>query len=70
MRGQEKLSEEQKQHNNKVAKVRGIVEMPFCVATQDTRFTPHAIAGCKKNGLDFGLWVIAYNFRRSLSLLT
>ena len=29
VRGQEKLTPEQKRHNKKVAKVRGIVEMPF-----------------------------------------
>ena len=53
VRGQEKLAPEQKQHNKKVAKVRGIVEMPFAWlrktrGCERRAATLHAIVGCKK----------------------
>jgi len=69
VRGQKELTPEQKQHNKKVSKVRGIVEMPFAWLRKTRGYTTR-YRGIQKNGLDFGLWVIAYNFRRSLSLMT
>ncbi len=67
MRGQNGLRPEQKAHNKQCAKVRAIVEMPFAwfkyARGYRTRYR-----GMRKNASDFGLWAIAYNFRRSLSL--
>lgn len=67
VRGQDELRAEQKEHNHKCAKVRAIVEMPFAwfkrARTHRTRYR-----GMRKNALDFGLWAMAYNFWRSLSI--
>lgn len=67
VRGQDELRAEQKEHNQRCAKVRAIVEMPFAwfkrARTHRTRYR-----GMRNNALDFGLWAIAYNFWRSLSL--
>lgn len=67
VRGQDELRPEQKAHNKQCAKVRAIVEMPFAwlrrVRGYRTRYR-----GMRKNASDFGLWAIAYNFWRSLSI--
>lgn len=67
VRGQDALRSEQETHNKKCAKARAIVEMPFAwfkgALGPRTRYR-----GMSKNAMDFGFWVIGYNFWRSLSL--
>jgi len=67
VRGQDELRPEQKAHNKKCAKIRALVEMPFAwfkgALGPRTRYR-----GMSKNAMDFGFWVIGYNFWRSLSL--
>ena len=67
VRGQDELRPEQKAHNKKCSKIRAIVEMPFAwfkgALGPRTRYR-----GIRKNAMDFGFWVIGYNFRRSLTL--
>lgn len=67
VRGQNELSAQQKTHNKRCAKVRAIVETPFAWFKQ-ARGCRTRYRGMRKNALDFGLWALAYNFRRSLSL--
>lgn len=67
VRGQDALSERQKRHNRMVAGIRAIVEHPFAwmkrVGAGKTRYR-----GLSRNGLDFALHLVAYNFKRSFSL--
>ena len=67
VRGQDELTEPQKLHNRMVAGIRAIVEHPFAwmkrVGAGKTRYR-----GLSRNGLDFALHLVAYNFKRSFSL--
>ncbi len=69
VRCQEKLSDEQKQHNKKNGEGARNRRAAFFVAKKNTRLH-NTLSRNAKNAIDFGLWVIAYNFRRSLSLIT
>jgi len=67
VRGQDELTEPQKVHNRLVAGIRAIVEHPFAwikrVGAGKVRYR-----GLSRNGLDFALHLVAYNFKRSFSL--
>jgi len=68
VRGQDELTDEQKQHNRECSKVRALVEHPF--AWMDAMgYVKARYRGLQRNGLDFGLTALAYNIKRSLSLL-
>lgn len=68
VRGQKELTVAQKAFNRFVAGVRAIVEHPFAWMAKmgygRTRYR-----GCQRNGLDFCLTAIAYNLKRSFSLV-
>lgn len=68
-RGQKELSSEQKKHNRLVAGIRAVVEHPFAWM-KNTGYGRTRYRGMRKNAMDFGLHVIAYNWKRSFSLLT
>jgi IS5 family transposase len=68
VRGQKELTSEQKWHNRLVAGIRAIVEHPFAWM-KNTGYRTVRYRGMSRNGLDFGLHAIAYNFKRSFSLL-
>ena len=67
VRGQAELSEVQKRHNRLVAGVRAVVEHPFAWM-KNTGYRRTRYRGIMRNALDFGLHVIAYNWKRSFSL--
>ena len=67
VRGQKELTAEQKWHNRLVAGFRAVVEHPFAWM-KNTGFRRARYRGLQRNGIDFGLHAIAYNFKRSFSL--
>ena len=67
VRGQKKLTREQKWHNRLVAGIRAVVEHPFAWM-KNAGYRRVRYRGLSRNGLDFGLHAIAYNFKRSFSL--
>jgi IS5 family transposase len=67
-RGQEKLTAAQKWHNRFVAGIRAVVEHPFAWM-KNTGYGRTRYRGMRRNALDFGLHVIAYNWKRSFSLV-
>ncbi len=67
VRGQDELRPEQKAHNKRCAKIRAIVEMPFAWFKRARGYRTR-YRGMRKNATDFGLWAMAYNLWRSLSL--
>jgi transposase, IS5 family len=69
VRGQEKLTTAQKMHNRLIAGIRAIVELPFAWM-KNTGYGRTRYRGMRRNALDFGLHVIAYNWKRSFSLQT
>jgi transposase, IS5 family len=68
-RGQEKLTASQKWHNRLVAGIRAVVEHPFAWM-KNTGYVRTRYRGMRRNALDFGLHVIAYDWKRSFSLVT
>jgi IS5 family transposase len=68
VRGQKELTDEQKQHNRRCAKVRAMVEHPFAWIKNTGALLRVRYRGLTRNAIDFGLNAIAYNFKRSLSL--
>lgn len=67
VRGQEQLTAEQDRHNRACASVRAIVEHAFAwMKNMGYRFVRYR--GLSRNGLDFALMAVAYNFKKSLSL--
>ena len=68
VRGQKTLTQSQKWHNRLVAGIRAVVEHPFAWM-KNTGYRRVRYRGLSRNGLDFGLHAIAYNFKRSFSLL-
>ena len=70
VRGQKELTDEQTQHNRRCAKVRAIVEHPFAWMKNTGALLRVRYRGMTRNAIDFGLNVIAYNFKRSFSLST
>jgi IS5 family transposase len=69
VRGQSDLAPGQKWHNRFVAGIRAVVEHPFAWM-KNTGYRRARYRGLSRNGLDFALHAIAYNFKRSFSLLT
>ena len=67
VRGQKELTRHQKLHNRLVAGIRAVVEHPFAWM-KNTGYGRTRYRGIHRNGLDFGIHVIAYNFKRSFSL--
>lgn len=68
VRGQDELTEAQRTHNRAASKVRALVEHPFAWMDQ-MGYAKARYRGLRRNGLDFGLTALAYNIKRSLSLL-
>lgn len=68
VRGQDELSPEQKAHNTACSKVRAFVEHPRAWMVK-MGYTAARYRGLTRNALDFALMSIAYNFKRSFSLL-
>lgn len=68
VRGQDELTDKQKQHNRACSKVRALVEHPFAWMGA-MGYVKARYRGLQRNGLDFGLTALAYNIKRSLSLL-
>ena len=69
VRGQEALTRAQKWHNRLVAGIRAVVEHPFAWM-KNTGYVRTQYRGMRRNALDFGLHVIAYNWKRSFSLVS
>ena len=69
VRGQKELTSAQKWHNRLVAGIRAVVEHPFAWM-KNTGYGRTRYRGMRRNALDFGLHVIAYNWKRSFSLQT
>jgi IS5 family transposase len=67
VRGQKELTAAQKWHNRLVAGFRAVVEHPFAWM-KNTGYRRCRYRGLSRNGLDFTLHAIAYNFKRSFSL--
>jgi IS5 family transposase len=69
VRGQKELTKNQKWHNRFVAGIRAVVEHPFAWM-KNTGYGRTRYRGMRRNAFDFGLHVIAYNWKRSFSLQT
>ena len=67
VRGQKELTSAQKWHNRLVAGFRAVVEHPFAWM-KNTGYRRVRYRGLCRNGLDFMLHAVAYNFKRSFSL--
>lgn len=68
VRGQDELTHEQVEHNRLCAAVRAIVEHPFAwMKNMGYRLTRYR--GLARNAFDFACMAIAYNFKRSFSLI-
>ena len=68
VRGQEELTKAQKLHNRLLAGIRAVVEHPFAWM-KNSGYGRTRYRGMRGNALAFGLQVIAYNWKRSFSLL-
>jgi IS5 family transposase len=66
-RGQAELYDWQEKWNGLVSKIRALVEHPFARMKQ-MGYRRVRYRGLRRNELDFGLTLIAHNFKRSLSL--
>jgi transposase, IS5 family len=67
VRGQKELSPEQRAFNRMVSRFRAIVEHPFAWMKRMNGGRAR-YRGLIRNGLDFALTAVAYNFRRSFTL--
>ncbi len=70
VRGQSELTGEQKAHNRLCATFRAYVEHPFAWMKNVGELLRTRYRGLARNAIDFGLNAMAYNFKRSLSLMT
>ena len=70
VRGQTELTTEQKTHNRLCASFRAYVEHPFAWMKNTGELLRTRYRGLGRNAIDFALNAIAYNFKRSLSLIT
>jgi len=70
VRGQGELTAKQKAHNRLCASFRAIVEHPFAWIKNTGELRRTRYRGLVRNAIDFALNAIAYNFKRSLSLIT
>ena len=67
VKGQKELTHAQRTHNRFVAGIRAFVEHPFAWMAK-MGFTRVRYRGLRRNALDFGLMIMAYNLKRALSL--
>jgi IS5 family transposase len=67
-RGQKTLSDHQRAENTAIARVRAFVEHPRAWMSK-MGYTAVRYRGLARNALDFALLAVAYNFKRSFSLL-
>ena len=70
VRGQAKLTAAQETHNRLCASFRACVEHPFAWMKHAGELLWTRYRGFARNAIDFALNAIAYNFKRSLSLMT
>ena len=70
VRGQAELTTEQKAHNRLCAPFRAYVEHPFAWIKNTGELLRTRYRGLARNAIDFALNAMAYNFKRSLSLMT
>jgi IS5 family transposase len=70
VRGQAELTDEQKAHNRLCASFRAYVEHPFAWMKNAGELLRTRYRGLARNAIDFALNTMAYNFKRSLSLMT
>lgn len=68
-RGQEKLPEIDERINRMIASIRAVVEHPFAWIRK-MGFRGARYRGHERNAMDFALTLMAYNFKRSLSLMS
>jgi IS5 family transposase len=68
VRGQKELTAGQKAHNTACSKVRAFVEHPRAWMTK-MGYAAARYRGLARNALDFALTAVAYNFKKSFSLL-
>ena len=68
VRGQKELTPEQKGHNTACSRVRAFVEHPRAWMVK-MGYACARYRGLTRNALDFALTAVAYNFKRSFSLL-
>lgn len=68
VRGQKELTPQQKAHNTACSVVRAFVEHPRAWMVK-MGYTAARYRGLVRNALDFALTAVAYNFKRSFSLL-
>jgi IS5 family transposase len=68
VRGQAQLTAQQKAHNTACSKVRAFVEHPRAWMVK-MGYTAARYRGLVRNALDFALTTVAYNFKKSFSLL-
>lgn len=70
VRGQNELTAKQKAHNRLCASLRTYVEHPFAWIKNTGALRRTRYRGLVRNAIDFALNAIAFNFKRSLSLMT
>jgi IS5 family transposase len=68
-RGQEKLPEIDERINRLIASIRAVVEYPFAWIRR-MGFRGARYRGHERNAMDFALVLMAYNFKRSFSLMS
>ena len=69
VRGQDELSDAQVEHNRVCSIVRALVEHPFGWMKQQMEYRRVRYRGVTRNAVDFALIAMAYNIKRSFSLL-
>lgn len=68
VRGQEELTPDQRAHNTACSRVRAFVEHPRAWMAK-MGYAAARYRGLTRNALDFALTAVAYNLKRSFSLL-
>lgn len=68
VRGQKELTPEQRRLNRLIAPARAFVEHPFAWIKRRLNNRRVRYRGVTRNGFDFGLMAVAYNFCRAISL--
>lgn len=68
VRGQEKLTHAQREHNRRCSRVRAMVETPFARLKGHGGFRVVRYRGLARNAIDFALGLMTGNFVRALSL--
>lgn len=68
VRGQQELTDEQREHNRLCVKMRALVEHPFAWMKGPMGYRSARYRGLQRNAVDFAHTAAAYNIKRSLSL--